>query len=202
MIKVLVAENIRLLREALVTLLRLEGDIDVVAAVGTGDAIIPAAIRLRPDVAIIEITVPDHDGLDAVVELRRRLPACRVLILAGSCQPAVLRRSIQAQVNGFMLKDAGPHELVHAIRTLAGGGGKVIDPELAYKAIDHPDGPLTDREVTVLRLTAAGSPPREVASQLHLSYGTVRNYLASTVAKLGARNRVDAIRIATDSGWI
>lgn len=81
-------------------------------------------------------------------------------------------------------------------------GGKVIDPELAYKAIDHPDGPLTDREVTVLRLTAAGSPPREVASQLHLSYGTVRNYLASTVAKLGARNRVDAIRIATDSGWI
>src|SRR5699024_1247992 len=122
MIKVLVAENIRLLREALVTLLRLEGDIDVVAAVGTGDAIIPAAIRLRPDVAIIEITVPDHDGLEAVVELRRRLLACRILLLAGSCQPAVLRRSIQALVIGFMLKDAGPHELVHAIRTLAAGG--------------------------------------------------------------------------------
>src|SRR5699024_10312192 len=185
----------------LVTLLRLEGDIDVVAAVGTGDAIIPAAIRLRPDVAIIEITVPDHDGLDAVVELRRRLPACMVLILAGSCQPAVLRRSIQAQVNGFMLKDAGPAELLHALRTLV-GGGKVIDPELAYKAIDHPDGPLTHREVTVLRLTAAGSSPREVASQLHLSYGTVRNYLASTVAKLGARNSVDARRIATDAGLI
>src|SRR5699024_5162178 len=114
-------ENIRLLREALVTLLRLEGDIDVVAAVGTGDAIIPAAIRLRPDVAIIEITVPDHDGLDAVVELRRRLPACRGLILAGSCQPAVLRRRIHAHVNGFILIDAWLHELVHAIRSLAGG---------------------------------------------------------------------------------
>lgn len=138
MIKVLVAENIRLLREALVTLLRLEGDIDVVAAVGTGDAIIPAAIRLRPDVAIIEITVPDHDGLDAVVELRRRLPACRVLILAGSCQPAVLRRSIQAQVNGFMLKDAGPHELVHAIRTLAGGGGRSSIQNLRIRQLITP----------------------------------------------------------------
>src|SRR5699024_12856456 len=93
-IKVLLARNVRQLREAPVTILRLEGDIDVVAAVGTGAAITPAAIRLRPDVAIIEITVPDHDGMDAVVELHRRLPACRVLILAGSCQSAVVRRRI------------------------------------------------------------------------------------------------------------
>lgn len=201
MIKVLVADDLRLLREALVMLLRLERDIDVVAAVGTGDAIVPAAIRLQPDVAVIEITMPHRDGLEAAAELHDHLPECRVLILTESDHPGLLQRSIQAHVDGFMLKDSEPNELVHAIRTLA-RGGKVIDPELAYTAIENPGGPLTDREVTVLRLTAGGSPPREVATELHLTYGTVRNYLASAVMKLGARNRVDAIRIATEAGWL
>ena len=201
MITVLVAEDVRLLREALVSLLGQEDSIDVVASVGSGDQIVPAAIRHRPDVAVIDITMPGRDGLEAAAELRRRLPLCRILILTGSGQPAVLRRSARAGVEGFMLKDTDPSALVEAIRTIA-RGGRVIDPDLAYTAIGGPDSPLTDRETAVLRRTAAGSSPREVAASMHLSYGTVRNYLAAAVLKLGARNRVDAIRIATEAGWL
>lgn len=201
MIRVLVAEDVRLLREALVTLLRLEDDIEVVASIGSGDRIVPEALRHRPDVGVIDISMPGRDGLDAAVELRGRLPECRILILTGSGQPAVLRRSVRAGVEGFMLKDAEPGALVEAIRTIA-GGSKVIDPDLAYTALGAADSPLTERETTVLQRTAAGSSPREVAASMHLSYGTVRNYLASAVVKLGARNRVDAIRIATEAGWL
>lgn len=201
MINVMVAEDVRMLREALVTLLRQEHDIDVVAAVESGDAIVPAAMRHRPDVAVIDIALPGGDGLDAAADLRTRLPDCKVLILTGVGHPGNLRRGVRARVDGFMVKDAEPQQLVDAIRTIA-SGGKVIDPELAYTAMEIAESPLTDREVTVLRLTASGAPPREVAASLHLSYGTVRNYLASAVMKLGARNRVDAIRIATDAGWL
>lgn len=201
MITVLVAEDVRLLREALVSLLRQEDGIEVVASIGSGDQIVPAALHHRPGVAVIDITMPGRDGLDAAAELRRRLPQCRILILTGSGQPAVLRRSVQAGVQGFMLKDTEPGALVDAIRSIA-AGNRVIDPDVAYTAIGAVDSPLTERETMVLRRTAAGSSPREVAASMHLSYGTVRNYLASAVTKLGARNRVDAIRIATEAGWL
>ncbi|MFE7802494.1 DNA-binding response regulator [Nocardia sp. NPDC057440] len=201
MIRVLVAEDMRILREALVGLLALEDGIEVVAELGSGGEILAAGLRTRPDVAILDIELPRLDGLSAAAELRERLPDCRTLILTGFGRPGNLRRAVAAGVAGFMLKDSRPADLVAAVRTIA-AGGRVIDPQLAYAALDAPASPLTDRELDVLRLTASGCEPRESASQLQLSYGTVRNYLASAVTKLNARNRVDAIRIATDAGWL
>lgn len=201
MIRVLVAEDERILRDALVALLGLEADIEVVAELEYGDAIVPAALELRPDVAVIDIKLPKLDGLTAAAELHGRLPECKTVILTAVGQPGSLRRGANARVSGFLLKDARPRDLIEAIRTVA-GGGRVIDPQLAYAALDAAASPLTDRETDVLRLTATGASPREVAAQLHLTYGTVRNYLASSVTKLNARNRMDAIRIATEAGWL
>lgn len=200
-IKVLVAEDVRMLREALVDLMGYEDDIEVVAAVETGDAIVPTALRLRPDLAVLDIELPNSDGLDAAAELHDLLPECRTLILTGVGRPGNLRRGAKAHVAGFMVKDSRPQDLIAAIRTIA-AGGRVIDPQLAYASLDVADNPLTEREADVLRLTSRGSTPREIAAQLHLTYGTVRNYLATAVTKLGARNRVDAIRIASEAGWI
>ncbi|MFF5209208.1 DNA-binding response regulator [Streptosporangium sp. NPDC000396] len=201
MIRVLVAEDMRILREALVGLLELEDGIEVVAELGSGDDIVRAALEHRPQVAIIDIELPGLDGLSAAAQLRDLLPGCRVLVLTGVGRPGNLRRAVNAGVAGFMLKDSRPQDLIAAVRTIA-AGGRVIDPHLAYAALDVAESPLTDRELDVLRLTASGSEPRDIARQLSLSYGTVRNYLASAVTKLNARNRVDAIRIATEAGWL
>ncbi|MEU5988430.1 response regulator transcription factor [Spirillospora sp. NPDC047418] len=201
MIRVLLAEDVRILREALADLLDREDGIRVVAQVGAGDAVVAAALRERPDVAVLDIEMPGLDGVGAAAELARHLPGCRTLILTGVGRPGTLRRAMAAGVAGFMVKDSAPGELVDAVRTVA-GGGRVVDPQLAFAALDAPDCPLTDREREVLRLTASGAEPPQIAARIGLSYGTVRNYLASAVTKLGARNRVDAIRIATEAGWI
>ena len=201
MIRVLIAEDVRILRDALVALLGLEADIEVIASVSAGDQIIQAATEHRPEVAIIDIDLPGMDGLDAAAQLRERLPNCRVLILTGLGRAGLLRRALSVRVAGFMLKDSPPDELVAAVRRVA-GGGRVIDPELALDALDAPASPLTERETDVLRCAAGGADPQEIAAELFLSYGTVRNYLASAVDKLGARNRIDAIRIASAAGWL
>ncbi|MER5326339.1 response regulator transcription factor [Streptosporangium roseum] len=201
MIRVLLAEDMSMLREALAALLALEDDIEIVAEVGTGDVIVPTALRTRPDVAVIDIELPGMDGLSAAAELHERLPECRALILTGVGRPGSLRRAMSSHVAGFMVKDSRPKELVEAIRTVA-GGGRVVDPQLAFATLNLQGSPLTEREAEVLRLTASGAEPPEIAARIGLSYGTVRNYLASSVTKLNARNRVDAIRIATEAGWI
>ncbi|NUS05215.1 MAG: response regulator transcription factor [Hamadaea sp.] len=201
MIRVLIAEDVRILREALVALLGYEEDIEVVAAVETGDRIVPAALAHRPDVAVLDIDLPLLDGLAAAADLHVRVPSCRVLILTALGRPGNLRRGVEAHVSGFMLKDSRPQELVAAIREVA-AGGRVVDQKLAFAALDLPASPLTDRETDVLRLTGAGAAPRDIARDLHLSYGTVRNYLASAVTKLDARTRQDAVRIATEAGWL
>ncbi|GAA4209839.1 response regulator transcription factor [Actinocatenispora rupis] len=201
MIRVLLAEDVRVLREALAELLGHEDDIEVVAAVDRGDVVVPAALRHQPDVAVIDIDMPGIDGIEAATRLRRELPTCRTLVLTGVGGPATLQRGVQAEVAGFMLKDSGPREVADAIRTVA-AGGRVLDPQLAYVALGSTGSPLTERETEVLRLTASGATPREVAASLFLTYGTVRNYLASAVTKLDARNRVDAIRIAAEAGWL
>jgi two-component system response regulator DesR len=200
-IRVLLAEDVRILREALAGLLAMEEDIEAVAEVESGDVIVATAVPTRPDVAVIDIELPGLDGLSAAAELHERLPECRTLILTGVGRPGTLRRALSAHVAGFMVKDTRPAELVQAIRTVA-GGGRVLDPQLAFAALDVQGSPLTDREAEVLRLTASGAKPPEIAARIGLSYGTVRNYLASAVTKLNARNRVDAIRIATEAGWI
>jgi two-component system response regulator DesR len=201
MIRVLLAEDVRILREALVAVLNLADDIDVVAAVEAGDAVVPSALRSRPDVAVLDIEIPGLDGISAAAQLRQWLPECRTLILTGVARPGTLHRAQAAGVAGFMVKESRPEDLVAAVRTVA-AGGRVIDPQLAFAALGATANPLTERENDVLRLTASGAELAEVASRLSLSPGTVRNYLATAVTKLGARNRVDAIRIATEAGWI
>ncbi|KRV47774.1 two-component system response regulator [Wenjunlia vitaminophila] len=201
MIRILLAEDMNMVRGALVALLELEPDIEVTAEVETGDDIVPTALKVRPDVAVLDIDLPGIDGITAAGALRRELPQCRVLILTSLGRPGNLRRAMDAQVSGFILKDAPPDRLAGAIRGVA-AGQRVVDPQLAIAAWDAVENPLTSREIEVLRLAAGGAEAVEIAARLFLSPGTVRNYLTAIVAKLNARNRVDAIRMAQESGWV
>ncbi|CAM5368012.1 MULTISPECIES: response regulator transcription factor [Streptomyces] len=200
-IRILLAEDMHMVRGALVALLNLENDLEVVCEVGRGDDIVPSALEHRPDIAIIDIDLPGIDGLTAAARLRESLPECRTLILTNLGRPGTLRRALSAHVSGYLLKDAPPHELATAVRRVV-AGHRVIDPQLALSAWDGADSPLTERETEVLRLVAQGWEPGEIAKELHLSAGTVRNYLTTVVSKLNARNRVDAIRIAQASDWL
>ncbi|MFD4986673.1 response regulator transcription factor [Streptomyces sp. NPDC058374] len=200
-IRILLAEDMHMVRGALVALLNLESDLEVVCEVGRGDEILPSALEHRPDIAIIDIDLPGIDGLTAAARLRDALPECRTLILTNLGRPGTLRRALSAHVSGYLLKDAPPHELATAVRRVV-AGQRVIDPQLALSAWDGADSPLTERETEVLRLVAQGWEAGEIAKELHLSAGTVRNYLTTVVSKLNARNRVDAIRIAQASDWL
>ena len=200
-LRLLIAEDMQMLRKALVTLLDLEPDLQVVAEVDCGDRIVPAALATRPDVAILDIDLPGMDGLSAAAELRDRLPECRTLILTGLGRPGTLRRALSVSVSGFLLKDAPPDRLVHAVREVA-AGRRVVDPQLALSAWEVGEIPLSDRELEALRLASGGAEAPEIASAMFVSVGTVRNYLTKSVTKLNARNRVDAIRIATEAGWL
>jgi two-component system, NarL family, response regulator DesR len=200
-IRVLVAEDMRILRDTLVAVLNLHGDIDVVGEVSDGGSIVAAALRDQPDVAIVDIDLPGVDGLTASADLRERMPDCKILILTVLGNPGNLRRALGVHVDGFLIKDTPAEQLAAAIRRIA-AGERVIDQKLALAALEIPQSPLGPRETEVLRLFATGAEPSEIAADVHLSYGTVRNYLASAVTKLGARNRVDAVRIAAEAGWL
>ena len=201
MIKVMIAEDVHMVRGALIALLRLESDIDVVAEVADGDDILPTARDAHPDVAVIDIDLPGKDGLTAAGELHEQLPEIRTLILTSLGRPGTLRRALAVKVGGFLLKDAPPDKLASAIREVS-VGRRVMDSELALAAWDSTDCPLTGREIEVLRMAANGANVVDIAANLYLSAGTVRNYLTTTVSKLNARNRVDAIRIAKEVGWL
>jgi len=201
MISILLAEDTAILRDTLVAVLDLEEDMTVVAQVSHGDQILPAARRWQPDIAILDIDLPGQDGLTAAGRLAVDLPECRVLILTALAQPTNLRTALAANVAGFLAKDTPAVDLIRAIRDIA-GGARVIDPAVALAALDARRSPLTPRETDVLRLQAEGLDPREIAARLFLSHGTVRNYLASATDKLGARNRIHAIRIATENEWL
>jgi two-component system, NarL family, response regulator DesR len=164
-----------MVRGALVALIELEPDFKVVASIRNGSDIVPTALACQPDVSIIDIDLPGRAG--------------------------TIRRAFTARVSGYLLKDAPPEELASAIRNIA-AGGKVIDPQLAVTAWDDRQNPLSAREHEVLRLTAAGADPAEIATIMHLSIGTVRNYLTTIVTKLNARTRVDAVKSAYDAGWL
>jgi two-component system, NarL family, response regulator DesR len=200
-LKILLAEDVAMVRGALVALIHLEPDLTVVAAVERGNDIVPAALEHKPDVAIIDIDLPVLDGLSAAAQLHERLPSCRTLILTNLGRAGTLRRALAAHVSGFMLKDAPPEQLAMAIRSVA-AGRRVIDPQLAVSTWDGGQNPLSARETEVLRIAADGAEPDEIAIALHLSVGTVRNYLTNIVTKLNARNRVDAIRRAYEAGWL
>jgi two-component system response regulator DesR len=201
MIKVLLAEDMHLIRGALVALLSMQDDIEVVAELADGDQIVPTALELEPDVAVLDIDLPGTDGVTAAAELSEKLPGCHTLILTALGNPANLRRALSASVRGFMLKDAPAHELADAIRRVARGEW-TMNHELVASALQAKENPLTEREIEVLRLAADGLAIEEISTKLGLSNGTVRNYLTAVVTKTSARNRVDAIRIARETGWI
>jgi two-component system response regulator DesR len=200
-LKILLAEDVAMVRGALVALIELEPDLKVVAAIENGADIVPTALVCQPDVAIIDIDLPGLDGLTAAAELHEKMPGCRTLILTNLGRAGTLRRALAAHVSGYMLKDAPPEQLAMAIRNVA-AGRRVIDPQLAMSTWEGGQNPLSAREHEVLKFAANGSEPEEIASALHLSVGTVRNYLTSIVTKLHARNRVEAIKNAYDAGWL
>jgi two-component system response regulator DesR len=201
MIRVLLAEDVQMVRGALVALLDLEPDIQVVASVANGDEIFPAVMQNKPDVAVLDIDLPGMDGLSAAALIRDSVPETRTLILTSLGRPGTLRRALTARVNGFILKDSPINELADAIRGVS-VGRRVIDSQLALAAWDGDECPLTPRELEVLRLAADGANAMEIAGRLFLSVGTIRNYLTTVTMKLEARNRVDAVRIARKSGWL
>jgi two-component system response regulator DesR len=200
-IRVLIAEDMHMIRGALVALLSLEENMEVVAELERGDAVVETALRTRPDVAILDIDLPGLDGLSAAEQLHRRLPECRVLVLTGLSQPGNLLRALQVHVRGFIVKDAPAETLADGVRRVF-RGERVIDPDLVAAAIETGSSPLTDREADVLRAAESGSSTVEMASRLALSPTTVRNYLSNAISKVGGRNRIDAIRIARNAGWL
>jgi two-component system response regulator DesR len=201
LLRILLAEEAAMVRGALVALIELEPDLKVVADVDRCDEILPVALAHRPDVALIDIDRPALDGLAAAALLRERLPSCQTLILTSNGRPGTLRSVLAAEVSGFILKDAPAGQLATTIRNVA-SRRRVIGPQLSAATWDCWDRPLSQREHAVLRMAADGSEPTEIAAALCLSVGTVRNYLTTIVAKLHARNRVDAIRKAYDAGWL
>ncbi|MFD8646060.1 DNA-binding response regulator [Streptomyces zaomyceticus] len=201
MIRILLAEDMHMIRGALAALLGLETDMEVVAEVDRGDAVVSAAVAHRPTVAVLDLEMPGADGLSAARDLSVALPECRVMILTGLGRPEALRSALAARVGGFMLKNAPSDQLAAAIRRVA-AGERVIDPALAVAALTAEKSPLTPRETDVLRLAATGAELGGIARELHLTQGTVRNYLGAAVTKLDARNRLDAVRIAREQGWL
>ena len=201
MIRVLIAEDMHMIRGALVALLSLEDDMEVVAQLERGDVVMEAALRTRPDVAILDIDLPGLDGLSAAEELHRQLPECKTLVLTGLSQPGNLLRALTVHVRGFIVKDAPAETLADGIRRVF-RGERVIDPELVAAAIETGGTPLNSREADVLRAAESGNSTEEMASKLSLSTTTVRNYLSNAISKVGGRNRIDAIRIARNAGWL
>ena len=200
-IRILLADDQALIRGAFAALIGLEPDMTVVAQVGTGDDVVPAAVRHSPDVALLDIQMPGLDGLTAAASLAHQLPACRVIILTTFGRPGYLRRAMEAKAAGFMVKDAPPEMLIDAIRRVH-SGLRVVDPTLAAESLSLGESPLTGRERDVLVATTDGGTVAEIAGRLFLSEGTVRNHLSSVIGKTGARTRADAVRIATERGWI
>jgi two-component system, NarL family, response regulator DesR len=200
-IRILVAEDEHLIRGALLALIGLEDDLHVVGDVDRGDAVLEAVLQTRPDVAILDIGLPGIDGLTVARQLREQLPETKVLILTGLGQPGHLRRALDSHVGGFLRKNAPSEELADAIRRVA-KGQRFLDPDLVAQALEVGESPLTTRETDVLRAAADGGSTEEIGRALFLSPATVRNYLSNAITKLNARNRVDAIRIARECGWI
>ncbi|MET9350278.1 response regulator transcription factor [Streptomyces termitum] len=201
MIRVMLADDMLMLRRALVSLLELEEDLQVVGEAGDGDQVVPVALETLPDVAVLDIDMPGIDGIRAAERLSRELPSCRTIILTSLGRPGNLRRALEAKVSGFLLKDTDPTRLAAAIRQVV-AGEQVVDPQLALATLQADSNPLSARETEVLRLAARGLDAPEIARKLFLSPGTVRNYLTTVVTKLNARNRMDAVRIAQEAGWL
>ena len=201
MIRLLLADDHALIRTALAALLELEDDFEVVAQVGRGDQVVAAALAADPDVALLDIEMPGMDGLAAAAALRQEVPGCRMIILTAFGRPGYLRRAMEAGVSGFVVKDAPAEQLADAVRRVH-AGHRVVDPALAAATLADGASPLTGRERDVLVAARDGATVADIAGKLFLSEGTVRNYLSAAIAKIGVRNRVEAVRAADDRGWL
>ncbi|ASW52955.1 response regulator transcription factor [Plantactinospora sp. KBS50] len=200
-IRLLLADDQALVRGALAALLSLEPDLDVVAEVGRGDEVREAALRTRPDVALLDVEMPGMDGIAATAALRAAVPGCRVLVVTTFGRPGYLRRAMEAGASGFVVKDTPARQLADAVRRVH-EGLRVVDPTLAAETLAAGRSPLTERETDVLRAARDGGPVAELARKLHLSEGTVRNHLSAAIGKTGARTRAAAVRIAEENGWL
>jgi two-component system response regulator DesR len=201
MIRVLLADDENLIRSALAQMLDLEDDIEVVAEAADGAEALAAARRTAPDVAVLDLQMPDVDGITLAEQLARELPDCRCMIVTSHGRPGYLKRALASGVKGFLPKTTSATTLAQVVR-IVHAGGRHVDPELAAEAITAGDSPLTPRETDVLEAAAGGAPVEDIARRVHLSSGTVRNYLSSAVAKLGASNRHEAAATARRMGWI
>jgi two-component system response regulator DesR len=200
-IRLLLADDQALVRGALAALLDLESDLQVVAEVSRGDEVVPAAAANEVDVALLDIEMPGIDGIAATAALRTALPSCRVLIVTTFGRPGFLRRAMEAGASGFVVKDTPARALADAVRRVA-SGLRVVDPALAAESLAAGESPLTDRETQVLRAARDGATVADLARELHLSEGTVRNHLSSAIGKTGARTRAEAVRLADVQGWL
>ena len=201
MIRVIVADDQSLVRGALAALLSLEGDIEVVAEAGDGDAALAAAREHSPDVALLDIEMPGMDGIAATAAIRQHVPGCRILIVTTFGRPGYLRRALEAGASGFVVKDTPAAELAEAVRRVH-AGLRAVDPSLAAESLYDGTNPLTPREADVLRVALAGGTVAAIAARVFLSEGTVRNHLSSAIGKTGASTRAEAARIAEVRGWL
>jgi two-component system response regulator DesR len=200
MIRVVLAEDQAMVRGALSALLKLESDLDVIGSAANGEEAWTLITREKPDVVVTDIEMPQLTGLELAQRIRERGVECKVVILTTFARPGFLRRALDAGVSGYLLKDAPSEQLAEALRKVH-RGGRAIDPQLALEAWSG-DDPLNDRERQVLRLAGEGMSAGDIAEQLHLSQGTVRNYLSEAIGKLGVGNRIEAYRLARQKGWL
>ena len=200
-IRILLADDQALVRSALAALLELEDDFEVVAQVGRGDEVVAAARDRHSDVALLDIEMPGVDGLAAAAALSQEVPTCRVIIVTTFGRPGYLRRAMESGALGFVVKDAPAEQLADAIRRVS-RGLRVVDPALAAATLAGGVSPLTGRERDVLVAARDGATVADIAGRLFLSEGTVRNYLSAAIAKTGVRNRVEAVRVADERGWL
>jgi two-component system, NarL family, response regulator DesR len=200
-IRLLIADDQALVRGALAALLDLENDLEVVSQVGRGDEVIAAAQASKPDVALLDVEMPGLDGIEAAAALRGAVPGVRILMVTTFGRPGYLRRAMEAGAAGFVVKDTPAAQLADAVRRVH-QGLRVVDPSLAAETLVAGTSPLTARESDVLRAAREGGTVADIAKELHLSDGTVRNHLSAAIGKTGARTRAEAARIALDNGWL
>jgi two-component system, NarL family, response regulator DesR len=200
-IRLLLADDQALVRGALSALLSLESDLEVVAEVASGDAVVPAVLEHRPDVALLDVEMPGMDGITACAAVRDAFPQTRVLIVTTFGRPGFLHRAMKAGASRSVVKDTPAAQLADAVRRVH-AGLRVVDPSLATDSLVAGESPLTPRETDVLQAARDGSPVAAIARRLFLSEGTVRNHLSSAIGKTGAGNRAEAVLIADGNGWL
>ncbi len=200
MIRIIIAEDQRLLRGAMASLLGLEDDIEVVGEAGDGEEALQLIGKLQPDVCLMDIEMPKLSGLDVAERLNASGSSCKIVILTTFARPGYFERGVKAGIQGYLLKDEPAEKLAESIRRVM-QGHREVSPELVFGSLRE-ENPLTAREQEILRLAAGGSSANEIAETLHLSYGTVRNYISETLGKLAVKSRIEAVKLAEEKGWI